>query len=240
VETPTRLGLLELWEQARGLHPLDRALAMAGAAFPDAPREALAELSAGERDAVLLELRRAAFGARMPGYADCPRCGQRLEFTLDAERVRLQAALPHTAGRTVRLESGLAFRLPTSRDLARVAGEGGPEAAARRLADLCRVEAADDGGAADWPDAVLAEVEAAMAEADPQADVELDFDCAVCGHPWRVPFDVAGYVWEEIESRAGRLLVEVHALARAYGWTERDILALSDARRAAYLELAGA
>jgi hypothetical protein len=32
--------------------------------------------------------------------------------------------------------------------------------------------------------------------------------------------------------------MEVDALARAYGWREADILALSPARRAAYLELA--
>jgi len=28
----------------------------------------------------------------------------------------------------------------------------------------------------------------------------------------------------------------VHALARTYGWSEREILALGDARRQAYLE----
>jgi hypothetical protein len=34
------------------------------------------------------------------------------------------------------------------------------------------------------------------------------------------------------------LLDEVHVLARAYGWNEREILGLSAARRAAYLERA--
>jgi hypothetical protein len=32
----------------------------------------------------------------------------------------------------------------------------------------------------------------------------------------------------------------VDALARAYGWTETEVLALGDRRRAAYLELAEA
>jgi len=34
-----------------------------------------------------------------------------------------------------------------------------------------------------------------------------------------------------------RLLVEVHALASAYGWSEQEILSLSDARRRLYLEM---
>jgi hypothetical protein len=35
------------------------------------------------------------------------------------------------------------------------------------------------------------------------------------------------------------LLTEVHRLAQAYGWREAEILALSEARRHAYLELVG-
>jgi hypothetical protein len=239
VQTPTRVRLLEIWEQARALHPLDRALVMAGAAFPGAPHARLAALSAGERDAALLALRRAAFGPRLPGYADCPACGERLEFSLDADQLQVQPHGEPPAERTVRLSGGLAFRLPTSGDLARVLDDGEPRAAARRLMELCLLP--EPGAAApEWTDDLLEEVEAEMARADPQADVELAFDCAACGHAWGVPFDVAAFLWEEIEARAGRLLVEVHALARAYGWAEREILALSDARRGAYLELAGA
>ena len=37
------------------------------------------------------------------------------------------------------------------------------------------------------------------------------------------------------DARARRLLREVDVLARAYGWTEPEVLALDDARRAAYL-----
>ena len=47
-------------------------------------------------------------------------------------------------------------------------------------------------------------------------------------------------LWSELQSRAERLLLDVDALARAYGWTEPEILALSSTRRAAYLQLTGA
>jgi hypothetical protein len=43
-----------------------------------------------------------------------------------------------------------------------------------------------------------------------------------------------------VEVQAMRLVGDVHALARIYGWTEADVLAMSPRRRATYLELAGA
>ncbi len=55
-----------------------------------------------------------------------------------------------------------------------------------------------------------------------------------------MPFDILSYLWTEIEDWAQRLLVDVHTLAVSYGWSERDILALSPRRRRMYLELLGA
>jgi hypothetical protein len=76
-----------------------------------------------------------------------------------------------------------------------------------------------------------------MAELDPQSDVELSLSCPNCGHAWRAPLDIASYFWSEVEAWAQRLLLEVHQLARGYGWSERDILAMSARRRRAYLEM---
>ena len=47
------------------------------------------------------------------------------------------------------------------------------------------------------------------------------------------------FLWTEIEAWAWRMLSDVHTLARAYGWGERDILALSPTRRQFYLEMGG-
>jgi len=52
-------------------------------------------------------------------------------------------------------------------------------------------------------------------------------------------FDILTYLWSEIEDWAQRLLLEVHTLALAYGWSERDILAMSPRRRRLYLEMVG-
>ena len=45
--------------------------------------------------------------------------------------------------------------------------------------------------------------------------------------------------WAELDAWARRLLLDVHTLARAYGWSERDILQLTETRRQFYLNLIG-
>ncbi len=51
--------------------------------------------------------------------------------------------------------------------------------------------------------------------------------------------DVGALLWERVAQAAPVLLGEVAALARAFGWTEPDVLALGETRRHAYLALAG-
>jgi len=91
--------------------------------------------------------------------------------------------------------------------------------------------------AAALPAEVVTAIAQCMAEADPQADVQLALACPQCQHAWEASFDIVSYFWSEIQAWAGRILREVHSLASAYGWREAEILALSPWRRQAYLEL---
>lgn len=79
-----------------------------------------------------------------------------------------------------------------------------------------------------------------MANADPLADIQLALTCASCGESFSSPFDIVSYLWTEIEVWALRILSDVDTLARAYAWSERDILNLSPLRRQFYLERVGA
>jgi hypothetical protein len=89
----------------------------------------------------------------------------------------------------------------------------------------------------DLGDAEEAEVAARLAELDPQADLEIDMRCSVCGEELRLPFDPAGFLLRELAVEAEALYREVHALALYYHWSERDILELPVSRRRFYLEL---
>ncbi|HXU59150.1 MAG TPA: hypothetical protein VN710_10390 [Verrucomicrobiae bacterium] len=238
---PSEAQLLALWEQGQRRHPVDRALLLCAWARPELPGDRLAELPLGALNAALLRMREACFGPRIDAYVDCPRCGERLGLPLDAGD--LLAGGAETDLRADLELAGLRFRVPCSRDLAAVAGMAKgtaleAEAAAHRLLELCCLEArpAPSGQLVE----LLAEVETGLAALDPAADISLALACEACGHRWAADFDIGALLWEEIEARARALLAEIHGLARAYGWTEPEILALSPERRAAYLELAGA
>jgi hypothetical protein len=118
--------------------------------------------------------------------------------------------------------------------LANAAREAEPRTAVVQLVENCRTES---GGGAVWQDEELEEIGERMASADPLAEIRLKFDCAECGHRWDESLDIVAFVWLEIEARAKRLLMEIHTLATAYGWSENEILSLSEPRRRLYLEM---
>jgi hypothetical protein len=76
-----------------------------------------------------------------------------------------------------------------------------------------------------------------MADADPLAEVLVSLTCPECGTAFDADVDIASFVWSEVEARALRVLHDVGVLAGAYGWSEPEVLALSEPRRAAYLRL---
>ncbi len=224
-------GLLDIWERGRERHPIDRAVLLLGAALPGWPRESLADVPVGRRDAAILDLWCATFGPEARAFLDCPSCGERLEFAFDGRAFRLPVQGERKP--LVIDTDGLRFRVPASRDLACIADENDLERAARTLLERCWLP---DGGAPEWSEALLETVEARFGEADPQGDVTLALGCDACAHAWQTELDIAGFFWEDLEARAQRLLDEVHLLARAYGWPEGEVLALSDVRRQAYIE----
>jgi len=75
-------------------------------------------------------------------------------------------------------------------------------------------------------------------ELDPQAEVRINLNCPECFASLEVFFDIASFFGQKSMS-GGRMLQTVHKLARAYGWTEREILNLSPVRRQLYLGMVG-
>ena len=223
---------LQLWERGCGMHPLDQALLALSAALPHLSHASLADWPLGRRNAALAELRRRCFGPELRSWVACPHCGERLEFELDAAELAKDGG-EEAASRTVAVRDRK-FRLPTSRDLAAVIAETDPDRASVRLLERC-CEPGGDGVA--WSVADAEEVGEQLALADPLAETRLALRCSACSHEWEESLDLASYLWAEIETRARRMLIDVHTLASAYGWSEEEILALSEPRRALYLEM---
>ncbi|WP_413099299.1 hypothetical protein [Streptomyces sp. Inha503] len=100
-----------------------------------------------------------------------------------------------------------------------------------------RLITADRLPAAELPEPVQRRIAEAAERADPAADVTLNVACPECGEATRAELDIASYLWAELDHWARDLLLDVHLLATAYGWSEPQILALSPLRRRYYLEL---
>lgn len=216
--------ILGVWERGRARTLPERALELVAAGGHPGPA---ALLSVGERDALLVELRELTFGPSLAAVVACPSCGELLEVELAAGDLRGET---RPAGE---LElDGVRFRLPTAGDLVEVARAVDVEEGRAIVLERCLLEGEL---AAEVEDAVSAR----MAEADPGAWIELALACPGCGCEWRAPFDIVSFLWAELDACARRLVRDVHALASAYGWRESDVLALSAARRGAYLELVG-
>jgi hypothetical protein len=146
--------------------------------------------------------------------------------------VRADGSEPEPATSTVDAGDGpVEVRMPTSMDLAAIAGCMDVASAREKL--LRRLIEVED------PTPEL--LQAAEAELDRRAGVSaglVELACPDCEAVWTVELDVAAFLWRELEIQAGRLLRDVDVLARRYGWSEHEILALGADRRSFYLELA--
>lgn len=234
--------ILRVWGLAEGRHAIDRALALLDAGYPDMSWDELAGLSIGRRDSLLLDLYGRTFGSDLTGSIECSECTERLEVTLSVADLMGRSGR-EDGGDVIELATGelqLRFRLPTSQDLAAVAGCDDVASGRRLLLERCLLEASRDGtpvAAKELPPEAMEEMSAHMNERDHLAEVLLDVECPACGHGWQASFDIASFVWARVSTEARLLTSEVHSLAQAYGWAETDILSMSGARRQLYLEM---
>jgi hypothetical protein len=232
--------VLRVWESGTGEHPIDRALTVLAAALPDTGSSELAAMSVGTRDGHLMDVREANFGSMVSGVAECPECGELLQWDLDLDDVRSTSS-NHEEGTNRLVVDGLEllYRLPDSTDLAAVALGGDVAHGRATLLHRCVLEARKEGVRVEvhsLPEVVVSALAAEMEANDPQAETLLDFECPECGLRWQALFDVMTFLWTELQARARNLLNDVRDLARAYGWSEKDILGMSAVRRRYYLE----
>jgi hypothetical protein len=206
-------------------------------------------LTVGDREALLLHLRRLTIGEVLDCILRCPAesCGEPMEIALGVGDLLVAPYREVRPSYDVIVEAEgacheVCFRLPTAADLedTAVLARRDPEQGASEILRRCVLRAVRNGivlDAMDLPATVRSAVAGAMAERDPQAELELDLCCPACGTSFSTLFDTATFFLRELEERATRLLGEVHTLALHYHWSEAEILSLPARRRAQYLTL---
>lgn len=218
--------LLDGWEAVRA-RPMPARGASLAAVLDDRPVGEVMRWSVARRDRTLFELRAQVFGDALDAVTSCPGCAERLEMRLTLSEIAPQGDADEQQPEALRIGGvRVSWRAPTSEDLMAIAAIGDPDEAREAL--LTRCIATDD------PE--LRE-RAAAALAEQPADVRLRLTCPSCGHAWSSPFDIAAFLWGELDDWARSTLREIHTIAGAYGWSEEEILGLSARRRRTYVEM---
>jgi hypothetical protein len=237
MRVPSAAELVRVWELGRSGAPWYRALLLLAPLFPDAPWRTIREMTLGARNGYLLALRERLFGSTIDALSRCPSCNDRMEFSLPVAAMleQLPAGRPCAYEHTVTAEAAgrpVVYRLLCSDDLAAVAPRGESQPSAMLLAQRALVDLPD--GNPPTPD-LLNAVSEAVLDADPLASMRLGLRCVACGHEWVTTFDIASFLWTEVEAEVLRLFDDVHRLGAAYGWSEAAILTMSAHRRREYL-----
>lgn len=240
MERARQQDLIELWSEAHSLAPALRGAALLKDDDRRLTVSGLADLSLGRRDRRLLALRRSWFEDEVAAVAECPECSSALDLEFRVSDLAFPPVREQQDEPLRILKDGyeVEFRLPTSKDLTLLSRSMKIHEAVLALLRRCIFSCVRDGSVAaveGLPESVVKAIADRMGEEDPEGDINLQLACPVCSHKWEAPFDIAAFLWMEVDEFARKRLAEVHELASAYGWAERDIFSMPSARKAFYL-----
>ena len=233
--------LLTLWEAGLGRAAQQRDSALLNAANPGvvAPR------ALDQRNAALIDLHVRLFGPAIDLLSHCPACATPVEFSGDGPALREAIAGPDTAA-TQHFEwqgHAIEFLLPDAEAVAIAVRQSHqrPDAFVTALLERCVIGCVRNGVAVptrELPPPLLDALSRRMETLAPGASLSFALQCPQCATRWDAALDAGEVVWGRLQAAAERLLLDVDALARSYGWSEPEVLALSPQRRAAYLQMA--
>ncbi|MEM8796314.1 MAG: hypothetical protein AAGE61_12165 [Pseudomonadota bacterium] len=229
-ERPVRLDAstqIALAESARHLSPGRWSAALLAQGYPAAEEVDILSLPLGMRDRLVMRIRANHVAGPMLAEPGCTSCGATFEITVEPQEVGL-------LGPTEPIDPG-------ERDVAISAQTLSLRPVA--LSDLIAVEAIADPGAAAQAfagrvcdaDVDLTDLSEALEALDPAADIWLNTQCPECGAPHSFALDPVHFFAIELSQIAQRTLQDVVDIARVFHWSEADILALPEARRAFYV-----
>lgn len=203
--------------------------------------EAIWRLSLAARVGGLLAVHAATTGAdELPLAVHCPHedCGEGMEVALPVAALLALAQEAEGASETEVEAAGsgaaLQLRRPCGTDqrIWRQAAYDDAEAAQAAVLDSLVV----GGSVAPEDRAAVAE---AMVAFDPLSCFELDVTCPECARQADIPVDMEAVLLASLARSQGQTIADVDRLARRYGWSEAEVLAVPAWRRRRYLALDG-
>lgn len=190
-------------------------------------------ITTADRDRLLVAIYQKTYGNRIESTLPCSACQE--PFDLNFTLSELQSFI-HTVEQEVpvkqmergiyELENGSRFRLPRGEDEYAILGQS-TETAEKMLLDRCLLDPSEEGD--------LDLLQQAMSQLAPVFETELAANCPECGHHQMIHFDLQTYLLTALRQEKKRIALEVHRLARAYGWSHQELLSLPRSLRRTYL-----
>ena len=195
------------------------------------------DLAVPDHDRIAAQIYILEYGDRIESEVRCQQCGKVFKVSFAVEPLIRQAAQVAAAGIEgpddkgyFKGDKGLRFRLPTLRDQLSVR-ELDVDRARMELVRRCVNKELKD-------EEEIAAVEAAMEVVGPIISGPITMDCPHCGFlEDTVEFSIQKFLLEAMAFEKRFLRYEVHYLARAYGWSCAEILAMSKSDRQAYARM---
>lgn len=232
---PTSTELLHLWENSFDQTKLDWALHLLAIACSTPNLETAAQWDISQRDGRLFQLRAWMFGTHFTNTTLCPKCNEKVEWEMNISDFPIPALQLEASTQTFTFEQDgyhIRYRQPNSQDIM----TGDPE----KILDNCLITILKEQTVItyhDLPDSTKGALNTDMEKANPLAHISMQLSCPSCQNQWEVIFDIIHYLWTEVDQWAKHILQEVYLLARAFGWSEQEILNLSPRRRQYYLQM---
>jgi hypothetical protein len=162
--------------------------------------------------------------------ASCARCGSSFDVPIRYSELPVkEAGEGYPFAEAVTSLGRLRLRVPTGADQEVIARIDDPELARRRLAQRCLVESVPGP----LTDKDIDRIEAALEAVAPELATQAQVACVDCGRPHELYLDP--YLC--LSRASEEIFLEIHALASAYHWSEKEILSLPRERRQLYIAL---
>lgn len=229
--------VIALSEAAGALAPGPWSAQLLRAAYPAASHPEILALPLGQRDALVAAVRRVHWGDTYRCEPECTACATKMELEFRGTDLGFDGGVPELplAGQgfqTVDIDGAcVRLRPVTLGDVLSLSAGASAQVSEQVLADHVLQS--------DHPIA-LERLAQALEDLDPLADLWISCRCPECGAGQSLAFDPVAFVAREVRQMAQQLMADVVALARAFHWSETDILALPATRRAYYVSMARA
>ena len=218
--------VLDTWSSGSGR--TSPVLSLLALARPELDAARRGDLAGDEANRSLLDAMAELGEHSLDTLVACPRCDEPNEVVLPLDVLRAAVDGPSTGSVAVG-GTTVPYRVPSVADLEAARRCTDADAAERLLVDRCT------GGEVDR--SALAAVAAEIDERHPLLAPRVEVRCVSCAAAFDAGLDVAVVAGASVAAAATRLVDEVAHLARAYGWSEAEVLAVPRARRAVYRRL---